>query len=510
MAAEARLQKVKTGGAYDSVALDFGIVTAQSEVDRLLRVIDGDLPGELQVLFVQAEAAVRNAEYRQDQAASGLGGPGVRIEDLAIGQAELIAAKERYQGAIDLPPEKIAVLQAGVDAAAAALRAAKHLRDACGNVKTITVTKVNGREDSRSITNPNCSDAMRSVNDESVDTAEMNLEIAQQQLKLATAPAQPQRDNSLTPFLAEIDSASARLQKLQTGGPVDQKGLEDFVAVNAQGPPIWGNLLKGNVPGQIEAQLAYAKHALESAEFRKQQAASGQGGAQARAEDITMASADLSASQASLSLLLSPFQESVRIAQLGVAVNHSGVRRARSLRKACDEIRMSVETRDLSHEHEGDDNDNSDDNSNDNDAYDDNADVKVRVNCPEDLQDGIGDIADGIKGFGLVSQFNLSLLTETETNEQAQTAVASARAAVEKRVGVGTEAEDRRSGRYDRARHGHRAGDGQGALSRGAAGRADPGQVRCASVTSLRPDHTNAECLRCGPGTRLDPALHPD
>ena len=70
VAAEARLQKVKTGGAYDSVALDFGIVTAQSEVDRLLRVIDGDLPGELQVLFVQAEAAVRNAEYRRDQAAS--------------------------------------------------------------------------------------------------------------------------------------------------------------------------------------------------------------------------------------------------------------------------------------------------------------------------------------------------------------------------------------------------------------------------------------------------------
>src|SRR5581483_5950505 len=130
------------------------------------------------------------AKIRQDQAASGTGGRDARAEDIAIAQADVVAAKERALGIVDLPPEQVGAAKANLEAAEAGIKVADGARRACGKERVVTVTKTDGKEENvRTVTDPNCSDELDAANQKGVDVAVTARDTAFQHYKFLTDPA---------------------------------------------------------------------------------------------------------------------------------------------------------------------------------------------------------------------------------------------------------------------------------------------------------------------------------
>jgi hypothetical protein len=420
VAAEAQLRKLQTGGSRDQATLELNAATARAELDRLQAVLAGNSAGELAARLAGAEAALAEASFRVQQAASGQGGRDTRAEDIAIAQAEFTAAKEQVLALIQVQPEKIASARAGVEAAQAGVRIAEGKRDACGKIKTYGITEVNGQEtDPMTVTDPNCPGDLDDANERAVEIAEKNVEIAQQGLNLLTNPGMPQALYLLGPFAKAAEAAGARLQKAASGGGTDQRTRDLDVALAQAEVDRWRaepSLLRVEAEG---ARLTAAQSELDEAAARGAQAAAGQGGAEVRAEDIAAATAKLEGVEAGLALVLDPLQEVVRSAQLAIDVVDLAARQVRSLAPVCDDIRLVTTLED--NDNSGGDNDGSD-----------NLDLEVEtgLDCPGEIQDGLEDVAEGLEGFKLVPEAALSELTESNTNEELQVRIARIRAEV--------------------------------------------------------------------------------
>src|SRR6185503_5562984 len=114
--AQARLQKLKTGGLQDDATLKRNVARAQADVDGLKAMLTGSLPGLYRAQVIGAQAELAEANFRIEQAKAGTGGIGARAEDIAIAEAGLVSAKETLQKIVDPLPELIAVARANVAA----------------------------------------------------------------------------------------------------------------------------------------------------------------------------------------------------------------------------------------------------------------------------------------------------------------------------------------------------------------------------------------------------------
>ena len=405
-AAELRVQKLRTGASRDAATLELNVALARTEIDRLQGILDGNREAELRARLAGAEAMLNEATFRVTQAQSGQGGADARAEDIQIAQGALESEVADLQALVVKQPEFTQKLQSGIDAAAAGARSARGSLDACGRIKTISVTTVNGREENtRTVTDPNCSDDMRSALRNTVDIADLQHEIAQQNYNLYHAAASPQNLYIATPDVKAVEVAKARLQKVMTGGSRDMQTLELNVALAQTQVDRWRAELAGVLPDAARARLAAAQVQANEAVARREQAASGQGGAHARSEDITIAEADLVSRQNDLALELDYFQEFVQMVRLSVSVADLSIKNASLFAKACDEIRMTSTFQDNDN-HGSDDNDDQD------------VKIKTRVRCPDDTQDGVEAISDALKGARLVLASQLSYYTEVDTNQK--------------------------------------------------------------------------------------------
>jgi hypothetical protein len=146
------------------------------------------------------------------------------------------------------------------------------------------------------------------------------------------------------------------------------------------------------------------------------QAKAGEGGATARTEDIAIGEANLIARSAELQVFLTPPQEVVQAARIGVQINAAAVEEARFVKRACGDLRLTTTFQD------GEDKDG--------DAKKGPVKIKTEIECSDDLRDALRAQEEGIAGFALVPAAILSLLTQLETNEKLQVLVAGKKSAV--------------------------------------------------------------------------------
>src|SRR6185295_13800545 len=127
-------------------------------------------------------------------------------------------------------------------------------------------------------------------------------------------PTMPQIEYVITPYQQDLAIATARAQKLRTGGSRDQATLDRNVAVARADVSRFQATLAGSQGGVVLGWIASAKAVLDEAQYRVTQAQSGQGGPEVRAEDIAMAEADAASAQANFLAIVNPLEEMVQTA----------------------------------------------------------------------------------------------------------------------------------------------------------------------------------------------------
>lgn len=247
-ATQARLDQVRAGARPEEIAAQRAVVGAA--VNRLEQVKAGAKDDDLAALqaaidqarsnvesvraqHAAAKAVYEEAVYRFNQAKSGLGGPGVRPEDIAAAQAQLDNARQRLDQLRNTPrPEDLRASEIDVQRNRAALIAAKEQRDLCGDDTKSTQDQTvrrpgTGTPTTRTITttktDPSCQgdekdrlDALVRVAEAAVSTAENAL------VRTRNGPTAQE----LAQQEAVVREREAALQKAKFGGTTDLATLE--------------------------------------------------------------------------------------------------------------------------------------------------------------------------------------------------------------------------------------------------------------------------------------------
>src|SRR5262249_49113723 len=151
--------------------------------------------------------------------------------------------------------------------------------------------------------------------DAGVDQARADLEVAEMQQQLLISPVLPQIGHVIAPLQQAIVVAGARLQKLTTGGNSDQATLDLHIALARAETARLEAALAGSPAGELGAVMGAAQALLTEASLRTTQAANGQGGADARPEDLAIADALALAAKERFLALVDPLREQIEIAK---------------------------------------------------------------------------------------------------------------------------------------------------------------------------------------------------
>lgn len=261
--AEARLATVRAGAKPEDIAQAETAVTAA--LARLNQVRAGAKPEDVENLqasvdaatsqvdttraqLINARLALDDARLRFQQAQSGLGGAGVREEDIAGAAAQLDSARSRLNQVRAGPrPEEIRGLELTLEKERARLVVAEEALDACGDTKTTTRTETETKTstetknkssktptpttktdtktktEQRVESKPNCPDASKDQLEAAVDVQKAAIREAENNLQKAR--------NGPTVFEvqqaeAAVLVAESSLQKLRFGGTSDLLSLQ--------------------------------------------------------------------------------------------------------------------------------------------------------------------------------------------------------------------------------------------------------------------------------------------
>jgi hypothetical protein len=167
---------------------------ARADVDFWQAGLDGSPRGQVEAQLRAARAVLREAEYRQEQARSGLGGVDARPEDIAIAAGEVETARLELLALTDPTPEAILKAQGAVDRATASVQEARMLRKGCDDPRSITVSKEDEDDPDpaeRTVAHIQCQGGLVDAKMANIDQAEANLVGAQSDLKKLVNPAEP-------------------------------------------------------------------------------------------------------------------------------------------------------------------------------------------------------------------------------------------------------------------------------------------------------------------------------
>ncbi|MCC7104002.1 MAG: efflux RND transporter periplasmic adaptor subunit [Chloroflexi bacterium] len=262
--AEAKLATVRAGAKPEDVAQAQSAVDAarakldqvragpkQEDVDNLQASVDSAAGTQqtLQAQFVNARLALDDARMRFQQAQAGLGGPGVKDEDITNAAAQVDIARSRLAQVKAGPrPEDIRAAELEVIRTTAARDAAGESLEACGQGSTTTKTRTetqsksntknqpasptptsknrattNTESNTTTKTSQSCSDSQQATLQGTLDVAEAQLQIALNALQKAK--------NGPTIFDVQqaeqtLVAAQTTLQKLKFGGTSDLPSLQ--------------------------------------------------------------------------------------------------------------------------------------------------------------------------------------------------------------------------------------------------------------------------------------------
>src|SRR5581483_6866116 len=290
-AAQAALDQLKTkleetaAGAKpeDIAALQAGVDQAAAQVDAAQKAVDNATAtiasAQAQVDsalagVTKAQAALDDAKLRQQQAANGQGGPGIRQEDIDNAQRNVDAAWAAWQNLLHSPtPEQIAVAKAAVATAEDQVTVAEK------NVSAIKKGKIPG--------------------DSKVAKAQVDL------AEVLAGPTQDQKNQAEAAFHA----AEALRDKLKTGGTSDASALQ--LATTTADQALQQAKATYN---QMLAVLQQSQIAKQTAEANLAAAQAAQAAAQARLDsarnpnpyDVQAAQQQVAQAQAQLDQLRNP------------------------------------------------------------------------------------------------------------------------------------------------------------------------------------------------------------
>lgn len=242
--AQARLQQARAGGRPEEIAA--ARAAAEQAAAKAGQVAGGARDEDrqaLQAAIDQAEAqqdqlraqltaaqnALSESKYRLEQARAGLGGPGVRPEDISQATATLETNRSKLDALKNPRPEDIRTAELDVSKAQSDLEAARDARDNCGRSSTTTTNRSTttnstgtSTSQSRSTSQQSCSSAQKDQLDALIESAKINLAQKQNALQKVKTP------NPYDVQQAEqaVATSEANLQKLRYGGNSDVATLE--------------------------------------------------------------------------------------------------------------------------------------------------------------------------------------------------------------------------------------------------------------------------------------------
>jgi hypothetical protein len=421
VAAAARLKKLQTGGREDATTLQLQAELAQADVDALEALIAGSMPQFVAGRLRGAQAEQREARYRIDQAKDGRGGIDARTEDIEEAEAELAARRADLALVLDPLQETVQIARAEFKRTQAVVREAEWRRQACSGPISETRTKLTflvtllGVEkeverESRTRSSDSCSKDLEQALDHVVERAKAERDVAHFQLDILIAPSAEQTSYTVGLARTAVAAAAARVQKLRTGGSFDAVSLTHRLERAEAAVEFWEATRDGSKAGQVAAQLRAARADLVAAEYRVVQARQGQGGVDARAEDIMVADARLAAARLELAKVVKPTPEQVGIAEARVRAAMANVDAARKFRDACDDPRTVA----VPVDNDNSDGDDSGDNENDNET-DNEGDTERKittVKCSSGRVAALNAEIDRARALLTVAEQDLKLLTD--------------------------------------------------------------------------------------------------
>jgi HlyD family secretion protein len=234
--AQAKLDQARAGGRPEEVAGAQGqLAQAQANADKVAEGARDEDRANLQAAIDQAEAqqdqtraqltaaqtALAESKLRLDQARSGQGGPGVRLEDIAQARTAVDTNRSKLAALRNPLPQDIMIAQAELANARAQLQGAEDARDNCGESKTTTTTR-NATGTTRSTSQQSCSSAQKDTLDAAIDAAKATVRQRMAELDKVRRPS---------PFDIQqaelaVTTAETNLQKLRFGGTSDVATLE--------------------------------------------------------------------------------------------------------------------------------------------------------------------------------------------------------------------------------------------------------------------------------------------
>jgi RND family efflux transporter MFP subunit len=186
---------------------------------------------QLRAQLTSAQTNLSESKYRLDQARAGLGGPGVRPEDIAQAQATLETNRVRLAQIRNPRIEDIRAAELAVDKAKTDLKAAEEARENCGQTSTTTTSRTRSSSSkepgtttsrSTSTSRQSCSEAQEDQLDAQVASARTAVQIAENALLKVKNPSPYDIQQAEQAVLL----AEANLQKLRFGGTSDVAALE--------------------------------------------------------------------------------------------------------------------------------------------------------------------------------------------------------------------------------------------------------------------------------------------
>jgi RND family efflux transporter MFP subunit len=274
-----------------------------------------------------AQAQLDDARFRQQQAAEGRGGAGIRDEDILIAQQQVDQAQQELNRLLNSPTEEeIAVAEAAVRTAQRQLDVAEEQQDAAEDCDALT----------------GCPD--EDVADAQVEVAEA--QVTEARARLAQVRAGP-TEFEVQSARNQVVIAQATLQRLRTGGAADPQTLALNVTVRqkaldqarAQLGQAQGTLQQTLAQqGNAEVGISASQAGLRGSQANLAAAQANQAVAQANLAsatnpdvfDVAAAQAQVSQAQAQLDALLNPDPNAVVQAQAQVAQAYAQLEQAQA------------------------------------------------------------------------------------------------------------------------------------------------------------------------------------
>ena len=333
---QAQLDQARAGGRPEEVAgAQAQLAQARANADKVTEGARDEDRANLQAAIDQTEAqqdqtraqltaaqtALAESKLRFDQARSGRGGPGVRLEDIAQAQATVDTNRSKLAALRNPLPQDVAIAQADFENARALLQGAEDARDNCGNSRTTTTVR-SATGTTRSSSQQSCSSAQKDNLDAAVNAARATARQRAAELDKVRRPS----PFDLQQAELAIATAESNLQKLRFGGTSDVASLELKLAQSQADV----DRLQGSLD-QATASIAAAQSRLDAAVNPDQrdvraalaQAQSAQANLAATANPdpfvVRDAQAALDQAQAQLNGRLRPFTEQdIQVAASGV------------------------------------------------------------------------------------------------------------------------------------------------------------------------------------------------